>query len=331
MGLKYEPSLDGLRAVAAFMVLFHHALLPGFAGGGRGVDVFFVLSGYLITSLLLARPLAPVEFWLRRSRRLMPAMLAVLAAYVALAPLFIPADTTIRWRDALLSALYLLDFEQAFHNHETAVGHLWSLAVEAQFYLFWPLVLTRITAAKPRERLLILWAAMTVLRLALSVLSREPHMAYNLPIAHASGLVLGAALVFMPSRPWGAWGGLGLLALLPIANMPGAGLSLQITLAELATAALLLDLKEHRTPRLASALSWEPLRVLGLLSYGIYLWHFPLTRALPVDWPLRPLVVAAAATALAGISFVTVERWAKALLVGQIDERRGHLRGVGEV
>ena len=151
--LPYLPGLDGLRALAVVAVLLYHAGLSWIPGGFLGVEVFFVLSGYLITSLLLAewRAEGSVDlkaFWLGRARRLLPALYLLVVVTLAYAILFLPGEVAGLRSDALAAFGYATNWYLVF-NHESyfeAVGrpsllkHLWSLAVEEQFYLFWPVL-----------------------------------------------------------------------------------------------------------------------------------------------------------------------------------------------
>jgi peptidoglycan/LPS O-acetylase OafA/YrhL len=151
-------ALDGLRGFAVLSVVFVHCALPGFPGGTHGVDVFFVLSGYLITTLLVAESERPETvdiraFWRRRFRRLMPALAALVLAYVAIAPLLLPEVAHLRWRDAAAALTYTMNLDLLAERRMTGLGHLWSLALEAQFYLLWPavvLLLRRLRNPAPR-------------------------------------------------------------------------------------------------------------------------------------------------------------------------------------
>lgn len=143
----YRPALDGIRALAALTVAVYHARFPGLPGGFFGVDVFFVLSGYLITRLLLdeqARSggLRLDRFIVRRVRRLLPALLLMLLVYLLAAPWLFPDVAFAKHlRDAFLSAIYVVNYAAALGAGVSVLGHVWSLAVEMQFYLLWPLVL----------------------------------------------------------------------------------------------------------------------------------------------------------------------------------------------
>lgn len=152
--LPYNPALDGLRGVAIVLVMLSHAHVPLFEGAFFGVDLFFVLSGYLITSLLLielqnTQQLDLWRFYRRRFFRLMPALLLFLAVYCLVAPLFWP-DSDDWYVDALVSAFYLADYGIAFFDLPNSLLHMWSLSVEEHFYLVWPLMLWLIVRRTPR-------------------------------------------------------------------------------------------------------------------------------------------------------------------------------------
>jgi peptidoglycan/LPS O-acetylase OafA/YrhL len=151
--LPYRPALDGLRALAVLAVLLYHADIAWAPGGFLGVEVFFVLSGYLITALLLAEwhdqgRIDLTAFWLRRARRLLPALCILLANVLAFTVLFLPEEVASLRGDALATVGYVLNWRLIFEqkSYFETVGrppllqHLWSLAVEEQFYLLWPLL-----------------------------------------------------------------------------------------------------------------------------------------------------------------------------------------------
>ncbi|MFM7224290.1 MAG: acyltransferase family protein, partial [Actinomycetota bacterium] len=173
-GLGYLPGLDGLRAISILAVLFfHHYFIFGatrgfIPGGFLGVEVFFVVSGYLITALILAerRTTGRVslrDFWIRRARRLLPALYVMLAAVIAYSLLFLPDTIPTLKGDTVAALTYTSNWWQivAERSYFIAAGrpellkHLWSLAIEEQFYLFWPLVLTFGLRALGRSRTLV--------------------------------------------------------------------------------------------------------------------------------------------------------------------------------
>jgi peptidoglycan/LPS O-acetylase OafA/YrhL len=318
---KY-PALDGLRGVAVLMVVAHHCNVPFFAGGSYGVDVFFVLSGFLITSILIdGRSLG--TFYVGRAKRLIPALSLMLAAYLAAAP-FVPAFVH-PWEDAAATALYLQDYVVPTRAWASPLGHTWSMAVEAQFYLVWPLVVRwLLRRTRPMVFLILglLYAAITVGRIVIYGETGDWGGAYFPLHAHASGLVLGSMLAFAPSgfakSPWlGSAGVLGLVALCALPaygwTVRALGLMGGITLAEVASVPLLAALLHPSW--LTKAFATDPLRRVGVISYGVYLWHLPVAMALqPLlpGWALFPAVLAISLPP-AALSFVTVERWAKRL------------------
>ncbi|HEU5406028.1 MAG TPA: acyltransferase, partial [Gaiellaceae bacterium] len=150
--LAYRPGLDGLRAIAVAGVFLYHSRIDWLPGGFLGVDLFFVLSGYLITSLLLveweARNRIDLRrFWMRRARRLLPALVVVVLAALVLAAIFARDDLAHTRGDAISSLLYYTNWHEIVANHSyfnlmgrpSLLQHLWSLAVEEQFYVIWPL------------------------------------------------------------------------------------------------------------------------------------------------------------------------------------------------
>ena len=156
--MAYQPALDGVRALAILAVLLFHAKVPGVPGGFVGVDVFFVLSGFLITTILAGehRRCGRIDlpgFYRRRLRRLYPALIVFLCAYLLTAGLLFPRVAPEKHgRDALLALFYLADYGRALDMPLSVLNHTWSLAVEAQFYLLWPLRLRPAGATVAADR-----------------------------------------------------------------------------------------------------------------------------------------------------------------------------------
>jgi peptidoglycan/LPS O-acetylase OafA/YrhL len=173
MGPKHRPELDGLRAVAALAVLLFHEQAPGFQGGARGLDIFFVLSGYLVTGVIW-RELEQTgrlhlgAFLTRRILRLAPALYVVIAAHLILTPLLTPQFAQYAWQDALYAATYLQEYASYPRNAPSAIGHAWSLSIEMQFYILWPLLLIggrRLGQRRTATLCVIAWIALTGWRL----------------------------------------------------------------------------------------------------------------------------------------------------------------------
>ncbi|MDQ4000065.1 MAG: acyltransferase, partial [Actinomycetota bacterium] len=215
------PGLDGLRAFAVIAVLLYHADLSWIRGGFLGVEVFFVISGYLITTLLLTEwqqqgRINLIGFWLRRARRLLPALYLLLVVTLAFAVVFLPGEVA-RLRDDALAAFayvtnwYLILGEQSYFEtvgRPSLLQHLWSLAVEEQFYVLWPLLLTVVLwGVAPRRRwqrrrlaLCIAFAGAAGSALLMAILYQpgvDPSRIYYGTDTRVAGLLFGAALAFV--------------------------------------------------------------------------------------------------------------------------------------
>ncbi len=359
--LPHLPGLDGLRALAVIAVLLYHADLKWIPGGFLGVEIFFVISGYLITSLLLAewRLRGRIDlkaFWLRRARRLLPALYLLLVVTLAFAVVFLPGEVAGLRSDALGAFAYVTNWYQILghQSYFQSVGrpsllkHLWSLAVEEQFYLLWPLLFTAGMSAGAarwrRHRMLvfiIVGAAASALLMAfLYDPNVDPSRIYYGTDTRASGLLIGAALAFLwePGRFYtreairralqggSRWilpllfdvAGLGALSVLvwfclkinefqPFLYKGG------FALVGLTTAILIMVIVHPRTHLGGAVMGQRALRWIGVRSYGIYLWHWPIymiTRPnldVPISgWPLLALRLAAT-VALADLSYRYVE------------------------
>jgi len=298
MTLKYEPSLDGLRALAVLAVICYHARAPFALGGARGVEVFFVLSGYLITSQLAGGDLSVLEFWKRRALRLAPALILMVGLTVAFAPVAIPQYAATAPRDGLLAATYLMNVAEGLRPWDNPFMHTWSLAAEAQFYLAWPFLLPILARWHPAITLPALWLAFTGLQAAVTAFT--PFEGYYFP--HFGGLALGAAVAYLPPmNRWAAAAGLGAI-LMAFINP-----ALPAPLAE-AGAAMLVS--AVRLPcAVGSLLSVRPLTRMGLISYGVYLYHFPIHCAFEATpWFVRGGAALGGSLALGALSFHFVEK-----------------------
>lgn len=205
--------LDGLRGVAVLAVVIYHAGLGGLSGGFLGVEVFFVISGFLITALLLAEHRATgridlIGFWFRRGRRLLPALFFLLAAVLAFAIIVVPDEITRLRADAVAAIAYVTNWHliAGDQSYFEAIGrpslfrHLWSLAIEEQFYLIWPVALTLILLAGRRAALglTLAGAAGSALWMALQFdPAVDPSRVYYGTDTRLTGLLLGAALAFV--------------------------------------------------------------------------------------------------------------------------------------
>lgn len=328
----YRPDIDGLRAVAVLGVLFFHfgAFLPG---GFTGVDVFFVISGFLITRLITEAVLADrfslLEFYARRVRRILPALLVVLAACLLAGWfLLLPAQYVRLGSGAIYSAFGLGNWYFLRHTgyFDEAAGqqpllHIWSLGIEEQFYLCWPIMLWALLMLVTSRRLFVfLLSAALVLcfAYALRKTGNDPKAAFYLPHARAWELLLGGLIVFLPplknlmmSHALGALGviliGWSFLTLSSHDPFPGFN-----ALYACGGTALIVYPKSAKT-LVASVLSIKPLVWAGQISFSLYLWHWPLL----VFWklvtlqtsptPLEGLALLLASTILAYLSWRFVE------------------------
>jgi len=305
-----------------------HAKLPGLRGGFLGVDVFFVLSGFLITGLLLAEIGRTGEirlgaFFVRRTIRLVPALALMLAGFALAAPYFFP-DVNLS-TELALSGLFVSNISYAFSQMPDLTRHTWSLATEMQFYLVWPLVLL-VLRRLPVVTLLPVLIALFVAATAWRIVQFDVEgwtRAYNAPDTRLSGFLLGAVAATLPARfprP------LGMAALALGAVLLGYALAssrftwpiamnLTISVAEIGTFLMIVALREPDSLG-ARLLGARPLVLLGTWSYGIYLWHYPIARWMEQTYDTAPFEFAATlalATALAALSYTLVEeplrRW----------------------
>lgn len=286
--VSYSPALDGIRALAALVVVVYHARMSGLTGGFFGVDVFFVLSGYLITRLLIAEHersgrVRLGRFISRRLRRLLPALLLMLAVYLLVSPWVFPNLAPGKHlRDALLTVLYVVNYASFLGGAVSVLGHVWTLAVEMHFYLLWPLVLLGLLRL-PRGLAIACIALLYVLATAWRWWGAEnlTHLwaFYVRTDTHCSGLLLGYLLGYLNMTIHRHWAWLGLLILafamtfFSTVWLPTARYGFSI--AELGAALLLLAQPAWLGGTL---LAW-----LGRMSYGLYLWHYPVIRAMR-DW-----------------------------------------------
>ncbi len=308
VAMDHIPALDGLRGLAvAGVLLFHGGHL---VGGYLGVDLFFILSGFLITSLLLAesRTSGAVGlrgFWARRARRLLPALCGVLVGVALYCLVFADAAELVRIRgDALATIGYGANWRAVFAHQDywtlfsapSPLEHTWSLAIEEQFYLLWPLIFVGLLAWWKR----LVPAAVLVASLVLACVSSALMFLMYTPTnvsrvyygtdTRVTGILLGAALAAWLAMRGPVAGRVArmaveLTAVVGVAILAVAWTRLQgqsptlyrggLVVCGLAVVAVLAAAAHPQLGPIARALSFQPLRALGLISYGVYLWHWP--------------------------------------------------------
>jgi peptidoglycan/LPS O-acetylase OafA/YrhL len=335
----FRPDIEGMRGIAVLLVVMFHCGIPGFNGGFIGVDVFFALSGYLITGLILneiARTgkLSFRNFYARRARRLLPAAGVVVLSTLLLGLLiYSPLELARFAKWAAYTSLYISNFmfvRDASNYFASDVEtnpflHTWSLAVEEQFYLIWPaLIAAALLLMKSRRRLATLLVVLSTISLALCVWltqHRQPWAFFSLPprawefglgglacMTSAQNLRLGPAWVKL-------LGWTGLIAVLaggcfysPQTKFPGIAALLPVV----GTLATLVAGTSGSSSALSALLGTRILQTLGRLSYSWYLWHWPILLMASVRFPditwRGKLVAAALALLLAQTTFLVLER-----------------------
>lgn len=349
------PALNGVRGVAVALVLVGHSGIPGVTGGFIGVDIFFVLSGFLITSLLLDEigrtgQLDLGSFWVRRARRLLPALLIMVLAVIAARLLFPPDAVSDLRNDATAAFLWVANW--AFVSHETdyfsqgappsPLQHTWSLGVEEQYYLIWPVLIAAVavllaviarrrgktpTIVAVRRAVLVLAVLGTVGSAAEAILMASDaslNRVYFGTDTRAQALLIGAAAAALLVRDWPA-----IMAGLPLIHsrwvrwlawgMPLAGVAVLAAITHVATGsatefhngllivvavaavAVIAPVALEQNGPVAWVLSTPPLVALGVISYGVYLWHWPVFLVLNgerTDWSGSALFAARCAVTL---------------------------------
>jgi peptidoglycan/LPS O-acetylase OafA/YrhL len=321
-----NPALDGLRGLAALVVLAVHMQVPGFGGGNFGVDVFFVLSGFLITSLLKAEiadtgRIDFLRFYAGRALRLYPPFLALLLAYVLLGPYFAPELPLIT--NAVLAGLYVSDYSIAYWTMPVGLSNTWSLSVEEHYYLLWPACLLLLSRGRPWQRramLLLLFVIATAWRLYRTSNEPLPHVYFPFD-SRLSGLFLGAFVALIAHLPMResiakALGAISLACLAAMVAEPfglsSEALTLPMTIVELSTAGLILSL-HNSTGLFWRMFAWWPLARTGTISYALYLWHAPLQFVLGPTEPYwgtwRFFALLGLSYAFATASWFLIERY----------------------
>lgn len=326
--MKYIPQLDGIRAIAALLVMAYHARVPAFLGGFLGVDMFFVLSGFLITSILMREygrsgRIDIKRFYLYRFSRLLPPLIILIVFYLSVASLVWP-DYPAHYFDSAISLAYLSDYFYAYYKSPFYLVHTWSLSVEEHFYLIWPLVFCLLMKRGKR------WAVLfTFLLYVLATIWRIDQFggygegwssAYYRFDTRVSGLMLGSFLavvflnmvvsrvVFYLFLPLLIFAGFSIYSL-----RWGDSVSAQLGMFIVEIATLCLIVLSVHSSKWVSFLKMRLLVYLGKLSYGLYLFHYPIMFYMRQEysWKETFLVGSLLSFLLAVLSYHTVEAWVR--------------------
>jgi peptidoglycan/LPS O-acetylase OafA/YrhL len=331
--LHYRAEIDGLRAIAISSVILFHSGVSLFSGGYVGVDIFFVISGYLITKIVADEieqgRFTFVAFYARRARRILPALFFMAAIVSAVCLVFLLPPDLYKYGKILVftivfGANFRLSAERAYFDDETRENpllHMWSLSVEEQFYLVWPVLLLLIMRLRGSKGPVVLGLFVASLAASAALVHWMPRSAfYHLP-SRGWELLIGAALALglIPQfrtrliAEAACWAGLGLMAIsvfLFDSETPFPGLA---ALLPTLGCALVIHATTSRALAAARMLSLGPVVYLGRISYSLYLWHWPLI-AIPSYVLMRKLTgletaaAIAASVALAAFSLHFVER-----------------------
>ena len=345
--LAHVPALDGLRGLAVAAVLLFHG--DHLTGGFLGVDLFFVLSGFLITSLLLTEARSGridiVRFWSRRARRLLPALAVVLCAVAGYAAIAARPEELSRIRfDGLATAFYFANWRNVFETQSywdlfirpSPLAHTWSLAIEEQFYVVWPLLIATLVAWRTRAQravapaVFVLCALLGVVSLAAMLVlyrANDTNRAYFGTDTRAASILVGAGLaawIAWRGRPrtragWRAVHGAALAGVVVLAfawtHVDGTSATVYrggFFVCALAATAIIAGTLDSQPTLVNRALQFSPLVGLGIISYGVYLWHWPIFIVLDSartgisGWPLLGVQVGVT-VAIAIASFLVVE------------------------
>jgi peptidoglycan/LPS O-acetylase OafA/YrhL len=305
---RHVAALDAVRALAVLGVLCTHADVPFVKGGPLGVDVFFVLSGFLITTLLIGERadsgrVSLGRFYVRRGLRLLPALFVVLAftlvvaglandlpssAYQSIAVGHAPAGglfvNTIG--EALAALFYVADFAYVFGIEDVFLGHTWSLALEEQFYAIWPVTFVVLTAraSLPRRIALMTAAMATLLVVRLAGIEGPGHFFQLRADQILLGVTVALALAWRPTldvigRLWPIALAVIALAFVTGPESPGTLIGRSAyTFVGMATAVLVLACWTDKLGRARPIFALAPIVFIGRISYGLYLWHLPIFR-----------------------------------------------------
>ncbi len=329
---KYRPDIDGLRAIAVSSVVLCHAFPRFLPGGFVGVDIFFVISGYLISSILIKEfernAFSIARFYSRRIRRIFPALLSMMSAVMLFGWIFLfKSEFATLGRHVAASTLYSENFllwnEANYFDVSSELKpllHLWSLAIEEQFYIFWPLLMY--FAHRRKINFALMCGVLACLSFALNLhdVANSPTAAYYSPLGRSWELMVGSCLAYirvhrpeLVSRNGNARSIAGLLLIIlalvlvaPWRRFPG----FWALLPTLGSALLIAGGADSWINR--RLLAARPMVWCGLISYPLYLWHWPLLSFFHIIYgrlsPAHAVACMLSATVLATLTFLFIER-----------------------
>ena len=335
--LHHDPSLDSLRGIAVTLVFLFHAQIPGFSGAFIGVDIFFVLSGFLITLILLQEhqvtgSINLPKFYIRRILRLIPGLVFMLVIFlIVYIVLFHDAAAQLRQlQDALLTLFYIANWTRAFDlNRPVLLSHTWSLSIEEQFYLVWPIIMRCLLPLSGFLRSLIIITLFLFSwgwRIILLYDGASWNRLYNGLDCRADMLLAGCFLASLwhagyldvwkrsrfSSKVLVILACFGLAFLIGLVDWQKPQLYLwQYPLVAFATVIVILKIVSFPAGMFSRSLNQRWLVWLGKVSYGIYLWHFPilgLLREIGFAVNFRPLIAALLTLTFATLSWYGIER-----------------------
>ncbi len=328
--LGYRPGLDGLRGLAILLVMGSHSLLF-MKGGFLGVDIFFVLSGFLITAILIEEKdsrggVSLKRFYARRVLRLFPALLVMVLAASAIS-LYVGYTANTVLLDGFFAVAYISNWARALRlSNMDYLGHTWSLAIEEQFYILWPVTLLLILRLKSRSRMLALTCAIIIAlasyRAYRTITGADVFVVYNHLEARLDTILAGCALALALGRggPFVGKRGADILGAVSMAVLAGAVYYFRwrdpltyvaaLPLVALSSVGIILNLIGGGF--LSRLFENRFLIYTGRISYGLYLWHYPVFRYLRAAYHMNAKLIfvlgGIIAYCLAVISFTVVER-----------------------
>jgi len=336
---KPVPALTGLRGVAVMLVVMFHSGFPPLEGGSIGVDIFFVLSGFLITSLILAERAETGTFnfrmfYLKRALRLFPALALLLLVFMSLCFFFaFPAPFRDAWQESLIVALYMANWTRAFNFYGPEyLGHTWSLSIEEQFYIIWPMLLLAICVLRSSRSRILLIAALLLLSLGtrcwMTNHGASVDRLYNGLDTRADALLAGAfAATVLAGFELGTdncvrlqrWlrvlSPLSFLSLLIVATFVSEltkfGFYAVYTIVQALTLVVILDCVIGKGGSVKAFLESRVVVWLGTISYGIYLWHYPVALTVyqhKIQPPVRFAITLGFALLAATASYYLIEK-----------------------